>query len=97
MVLKRGDCPALPGGIGEGCPMAFNLTCVESNLKIKFTLAVPLLMGVGASAFFSQELNKTIAEATASMVCSFILVCIWLGISGVDAVLQQLQCLNYFN
>jgi hypothetical protein len=52
MVLKRGDCPAFPAGIGAGCPIAFNLTWVESNLKIKLTFAVPLLMGVGSSEFF---------------------------------------------
>ena len=72
MVLKRGDWPALPAGMGDGCPSAFNLTWVESNLKIKLTFAVPVVTGVGESAFFWQELNKSIAEATASMVCSFI-------------------------
>jgi hypothetical protein len=46
MVLKRGDWPALPAGMGDAWPMAFNLTWVESNLKMKLTFAVPLLMGV---------------------------------------------------
>jgi hypothetical protein len=63
MVLNLGDWPALPAGMGEGCPMAFSLTCVESNLKMKLTFAVPLLIGVGESAFFSQELNTSMAMA----------------------------------
>jgi hypothetical protein len=67
MVLKRGDCPALPAGIGAGWPIAFNLTWVESNLKMKFTFAVPVGIGVGSGAFFSQELNKTMAIAITIM------------------------------
>jgi hypothetical protein len=88
MVLKRGDWPAFPAGMGLGWPMAFSLTCVESNLKMKFTLAVPVPDAV--SVIFWQELSKSRSEATAGRGCSFIVGCFWLGKTGFDALLTQL-------
>ena len=70
--------------------MAFSLTCVESNLKIKFTLAVlePVLMPVLAS--FWQEVNKKAVRATIKSMRSCMLVCFWLSKVGVNKILTLL-------
>ena len=74
--------------MGAGCPRAFSLTCVESNLKIKLTFAVPV-RGV-VSVVFWQELNNNMTDAITGIKGIFIVGCFWLGKVGVDAFLQQL-------